>query len=90
MSPDTTTQIIVTIGTIGGTVAAVVKYLALQTKKREQALLDHTKETQSMMLEYFEKKNGHMERMANSFTKAVDRNTKIINKLAIVQAKNNK
>ncbi len=61
-------QIIVTVGSIFGIVFGTVKYIAAQTGKREKALLDHTEKTQEMMLEYFETKNGHMERMADKFT----------------------
>jgi flagellar biosynthesis/type III secretory pathway M-ring protein FliF/YscJ len=61
-------QAIAAAVSIIGTVFACIKYIASQTAKREQSLLEHTEKTQSMMLEYFETKNGHMERMADKFT----------------------
>jgi len=53
-----------------------IRYAMQQTAKREKALLDHTKDTQEKMLEYFEKKNGHLERVSQDSNRHLERVSK--------------
>lgn len=75
-------QLIAGLTTIFGTIFGAVRYVANQTAKREKALLEHTQKTQETMLEYFETKNGHMERMSNKFTDTAKELSNSINNLA--------
>lgn len=63
-------QLIVTAGAIISAVFLTVRYSIQQSVKRDK-----------MQIEYYESKNGHMERMADKFTDAFNKNTKALNKL---------
>lgn len=63
-------QIIAAVVTLGGTIFGTVRYISHLSNKRERALLDHTQKTEQLMLEYFEKKNGHVERIVKSTTES--------------------
>lgn len=76
-------QLILSAAGIVAGILAAVKYASQQNKKREEALLKYIADMQKEQIDYYEKKNGHMERMALGFTKALDKNTKVVNKLAV-------
>jgi len=82
MSTESIVQIVIGITSICGTIFGAIRYVALQTAKREKALLEHTEKTQQSMLEYFETKNGHMERMSNRFADTAKDLSSSINNLA--------
>ncbi len=63
-------QLILTGGSIVTAIFLTVRYSIQQSVKRDK-----------MQIEYYESKNGHMERMADKFTKAFNKNTAAINKL---------
>ena len=52
------------------TFVGMIKYMARTSQAREE-----------MIFEYFEKKNGHMERMAERFTSSSNNMTKAVNAL---------
>ena len=78
----TLTQLILTGGAVISAVFVTIRYAMNQTAKREKALLEHTQKTQESMLQYFETKNGHMERMAKDFTMASNKMGLALNKLS--------
>jgi len=71
-----------------------IRYLSQQKSKSEKQLFEHTQKSQEMMLEYFETKNGHMERMANKFTDTADNLANVISglstKIEVMSATKNK
>lgn len=75
-------QLIITGGTVIGGIFLTIRYSMKQVAKREQALLSHTEKTQQNMLEYFETKNGHMERMSKSFILSSNKMSKALSKLS--------
>lgn len=90
MNENVIIQIVLSVAGVLATVFATYKYIVGQVTKREKSFLEHIERMNQAQLEYNENKNGHMERMANQFTKAVDKNTKAINKLAVAQEKSKK
>lgn len=60
------------VASIGG-LYALIKYISKTNAKREETILDHNEKVMKQMLEYFEVKNGHMERIAGRFSTAVDK-----------------
>lgn len=75
-------QLIVTSGATLTGVFFTIRYAMKQISRREKALLEHTEKTQETMLEYFETKNGHLERVSNEFTKSSNKMAKAIAKLS--------
>lgn len=75
-------QLIITGGAVITSIFFTIRYSLAQTAKREKALFDHTEKTQAKMLEYFETKNGHMERVAKTFTVASNKMAKAIGNLS--------
>lgn len=63
-------QLILTIGGMFAAFFAMFRYFIQQSVRREKT-----------MLEYFETKNGHLERISTMFSKAIDRNSRALNKL---------
>ena len=53
-----------------------------QANKRERSLLKHNEAREKQLLEYFEKKNGHIERISSRFNDTVKENTKTLSELA--------
>ena len=77
-------QLIITGGAVITGIFFTIRYSMSQVAKREQALLTHTQKTQETMLEYFETKNGHMERMSKQFTTTSNKMAKAINDLSLI------
>jgi len=76
-------QLILTSGGVLTAIFFTIRYAMSQTAKREKALLEHTKDTQEKMLEYFEKKNGHLERVSQDFTETSRKMADAITNLTI-------
>lgn len=74
-------QLIITGGAVLTTLFFTLRYFSLQNTKREKSAQDYHKSMQQMQLEYYENKNGHMERMAKDFTKASNKMSSAISKL---------
>jgi hypothetical protein len=74
-------QLIITIGAIGAAMFATVRYAILQSNKEKKGFLDYLEKMQAQQLEYYEIKNGHLERISKDFTKTINKNTKAIEKL---------
>lgn len=64
-------QLIITVGAIFTSIFAMFRYFIQQSVKREKT-----------MLEYFEQKNGHMERISKDFTKSSNKMARAISKMA--------
>lgn len=75
-------QLIVSAATILGGMFALIKYSINQNSKREKIVLDFLQKMQTENLEYNTTKNGHMERMAKTFTLASNKMSKAVNNLA--------
>lgn len=75
-------QIVLAVAGIAGSVFVTIRYVANVNKKREEKLFEHTERTQKMMLEYFETKNGQLERVSKEFTKTNKKMSSAINNLA--------
>lgn len=75
-------QIIITVGAVVGTVFGAIKYMSSQNTKRERQLQVHNEKMQEMQYEYYETKNGHMERMAKDFTNSSNKMASAVNKLS--------
>lgn len=75
-------QLIVTIGAIISGMLLTVRYAINQGSKKEKFFLDYLKDMQEKQLEYYEVKNGHLERISNEFSKTINKNTRAIDKLS--------
>lgn len=71
MNTDTLLQLIITGGSVITAIFFTIRYSIQQSVKRDK-----------IQIEYYESKNGHMERMAKDFTNAFNKNTTAINKLS--------
>ncbi len=74
-------QLIVTIGSILAGMFLTIRYSISQGNKREKALLEYMEKMQNNQLEYYTNKNGHIERIAKSFTTTSNKMSKAISKL---------
>lgn len=61
-------EIVIGAGAVISGVFALIKYMITQNTKREGAILQHNEKQQTQMMEFYEKKNGHLERISNKFT----------------------
>ena len=59
----------------------LIKYMVGQNTKREKFILDHHKSQQTEMMEFYEKKNGHLERVATRFAESTDKMSGSMGKL---------
>lgn len=75
-------QLIVTIGSLIGGMLITVRYSISQSNKKEKFFLEYLDKQEQRQVEYYEVKNGHLERISKLFSKAIDKNTDAINKLA--------
>lgn len=75
-------QLIITVGTVLGASFTLIKYLSTNNRKKDKEFLDFLERRDNAQLEYYENKNGHLERISNEFTKAINKNTRAIDKLA--------
>lgn len=80
-------QLIVTSGAILPAMFLTVRYAINQSNKKEKQFLDFMQKMQTQQLEYYEQKNGHLERISKSFSAAINKNTRSLDKLI---NKNNK
>lgn len=75
-------QIILTIGGTLASIFALIRYMVSENRKREEVLLEYNGQREKQMLEYFEKKNGFMERMTSDFTKTSREQSNAIHELS--------
>lgn len=75
-------QLIVTIGAVISGMLLTVRYAINQGSKKEKFFLDYLKDMNDRQLEYYEVKNGHLERISNEFTRTINKNTRAIDKLS--------
>lgn len=76
MNLDYLTQIIVAASAIVTGMFFTIRYAINETNKSKDAFLDFMREMQTQQLEYYEKKNGHLERISSDFTKALSKISK--------------
>lgn len=75
-------QLVATGGTVITGMLVTIRYSVSQGVKREKAIFAFMQQMQKEQLEYYEKKNGHLERISKEFTKALSRITTAMNKMA--------
>ena len=68
-------------GTIGS-LFALLRYNSNQQTRREEQIMKYNSEREHQMLEYFEKKNNHLERISNQFSISLSENTKALSALS--------
>ena len=73
--------VLIEITALVATIIGGIRYLTTQNTKREERVLEHHEKQQQQMLEFYEKKNGHLERISKDFTEAVRDNSRIISSL---------
>lgn len=83
-------QLILTGGTAITAMFFTIRYAIKETNKGKDNFLDYLKEMQQQQLEYYENKNGHLERISKSFANSINKNTKAIDKLALQLSKKKK
>lgn len=74
-------QLIITSGAIISAIFLTVRYAIGQANKKEKQFLDYLQKMQTEQLEYYEQKNGHLERISKSFASAINKNTRSLDKL---------
>lgn len=77
------TQVIITVGPIVLAMIAAFRYSIAQANKKDKTFLDYLETMQTQQLEYYEAKNGHLERISKAFTKTIDKNTKALDNLTV-------
>jgi hypothetical protein len=75
-------QLIITGGMVIASVIAAVRYAILQSGKSQKTLLQYIEKRDAQMSDYHERKNGHMERMAQTFASSQKEFAKALNKLS--------
>lgn len=75
-------QLIITTGTVFSGAFLTLRYVKMQGNKKDKTFLDFIEKMQSQQLEYYETKNGHLERISNEFTKALSKISKSVEKLS--------
>ena len=73
-------QLIVTSGAILSAMFVTVRYAINQANKKEKQFLDFMQKMQTQQLEYYEQKNGHLERISKSFSAAINKNTRSLDR----------
>ena len=74
-------QLIITAGSILTAMLVTIRYAIGQANKKEKQFLDYLEKMQTQQLEYYEQKNGHLERISKSFASAINKNTRSLDKL---------
>lgn len=75
-------QLITTAGAVLTAMFFTIRYAINATNKGKDSFLEYLKDMQQQQLEYYENKNGHLERISKAFAKTVDKNTKAVEKLS--------
>lgn len=83
-------QLIITAGVVIGGMFVTIRYSIAQSNKKEKNFLDYLKAMQTQQLEYYETKNGHLERISKSFTNTINKNTRATEKFTASQNKSSK
>ena len=81
MSPEVMIQLIITAGASIGAMFLTIRYAINKTNEGKDSFLQFLDKMQTQQLEYYENKNGHLERISNIFAKTVNKNTSAIEKL---------
>lgn len=75
-------QLIMTAGAVISSLMVTIRFMSKQNAKRERQTQEYHENMQKMQYEYYETKNGHMERMAKDFTKASNKMSTAVGKLS--------
>lgn len=74
-------QLIITAGTVLAGMFVTIRYAISHNNKKEKNFLEYLDKSEARQLEYYETKNGTIERISESFTKALNKNTKTLDRL---------
>lgn len=74
-------ELIAAIGGVLGAMFFTVRYAIKETNKGKDSFMKFLKELNDRQLDYYETKNGHLERISEQFSKSIDTNTKAIARL---------
>lgn len=74
-------QLVITAGTVLTGMFFTIRYAIKETNKGKDGFLKYLERMQEQQLEYYEVKNGHLERISKEFAKTINKNTKAIEKL---------
>ncbi len=75
-------QLVITVGGVATAMFATIRYSIAQNNKKDKGFLDYLEKMQTQQLEYYETKNGHIERISKSFSNTMNKNTRAIDNLA--------
>ena len=59
----------------------LIKYMVDQNTEREKSILEHHEIQQTQMMEFYAKKNDHLERVASRFADSTDKMASTVGKL---------
>ena len=82
MDSSVLTQITVTLGAVLTAMFFTIRYAIKETNRSKAEFLKYLREMQEQNLEYYENKNGHLERISKEFASAINKNTRAIDKLS--------
>lgn len=74
-------QITATAGTLISAMFLTIRYSIKETNKGKDSFLNFLQDMQTQQMEYYENKNGHLERISDTFARTVAKNTRAIEKL---------
>lgn len=74
-------QLIVTAGTVLTGMFFTIRYAITATNKGKDSFLSYLEKMQEQQLQYYEVKNGNIERISNLFAQTIDRNTIAVQEL---------
>lgn len=81
MNSDVLIQLIITSGTAIGAMFLTIRYAIKETNKGKDSFLKYLEKMQDQQLEYYETKNGHLERISKLFSNTINKNTRAVEKL---------
>lgn len=74
-------QLILTSGTVIGALFFTIRYAIKETNKGKDSFLKYLEKMQEQQLQYYEVKNGNIERISNLFAQTIDKNTSAVQEL---------
>lgn len=75
-------QLFATIGAVLAGMFVTIRYAIKESNKKEKTFLDYLENMNARQLEYYTQKNGHLERISETFAKTIDKNTRALDKLS--------
>lgn len=76
-------QLCLTVGGIFTAMFVTIRYSIGEGNKKQKEFLDFIDKMETKQLDYYESKNGHLERISKMFTVNMNKHTKAIEKMAL-------